>query len=36
VPFWTGAVLVVGTLFMGFGIEEYTRPKAETAPVVAG
>jgi hypothetical protein len=36
VPFWTGAVLVLGTLFMGFGIEEYTRPKAEPAPVVAG
>lgn len=35
VPFWTGAVLVVGTLFMGFGIEEYTRPKPEASPAVA-
>ena len=33
VPFWTGAVLVLGTVFMGFGIEEYTRPKAEPAVV---
>lgn len=27
VPFWTGSVLVLGTMFLGFGIEEYTRPK---------
>ncbi|HEX7242853.1 MAG TPA: MFS transporter [Longimicrobiaceae bacterium] len=33
VPFWTGAALVLGTVFMGFGIEEYTRPKAEPAVV---
>jgi len=38
VPFWTGAVLVLGTLFMGVGIEEYTRPKPkpEEAAAVAG
>ena len=30
VPFWTGAVLVLGTLLLGMGMEEYTRPK-ETA-----
>lgn len=37
VPFWTGAVLVLGTLVMGVGIEEYTRPKPkpeETAAAV--
>jgi multidrug resistance protein len=32
VPFWTGAVLVLGTLLLGFGMDEYTRPKAATAP----
>ena len=31
VPFWTGAVLVMGTLLLGLGMEEYTRPKAEAA-----
>lgn len=36
VPFWTGAVLVVGTIFMGFGIEEYTRAKPQPGPAVAG
>ncbi|HEX2095491.1 MAG TPA: MFS transporter, partial [Longimicrobiaceae bacterium] len=36
VPFWTGAALVLGTLAMGVGIEEYTRPKPEPAPVAAG
>lgn len=33
VPFWTGAVLVLGTLLLGLRMEEYTRPKGETAPV---
>jgi multidrug resistance protein len=32
VPFWTGAALVVGTLLLGLGMEEYTRP-AQEAPV---
>jgi multidrug resistance protein len=38
VPFWTGAVLVLATLGMGFGIEEYTRPKPApgSAPAAAG
>ena len=27
VPFWTGAALVVSTLFLGLGMEGYTRPK---------
>lgn len=31
VPFWTGAVLVLATLLLGFGIEEYTRPRPEPA-----
>ncbi len=30
VPFLTSAVLVVGTLFMGFGLEGYLKPKSET------
>ncbi len=30
VPFWTGAVLVAGTLMLGVGMENYVRPK-ETA-----
>ncbi len=35
VPFWTGAVLVAGTLFLATGMEEYTRheAKAATLPV---
>jgi multidrug resistance protein len=31
VPFWTGAALVAGTLLLGLGMEEYTRPKPEAA-----
>ncbi|HUE95662.1 MAG TPA: MFS transporter [Longimicrobiaceae bacterium] len=31
VPFWTGAVLVAGTLLLGLGMEEYTREKPTTA-----
>jgi MFS family permease len=31
VPFWTSAVLVVGTLFMGLDLEGYLKPKAEPA-----
>ncbi len=27
IPFWTSAVLVLGTLFLGLGMEEYTKPK---------
>lgn len=27
VPFWTGAAVVVATLLLGLGMEEYTRPK---------
>lgn len=34
VPFWTGAVLVVATLLLGMGMEEYTKPKPPAA--VAG
>ncbi len=36
VPFWVGAALVAGTIFLGMGMEHYTRPKpdAETAPAV--
>lgn len=33
VPFWTGAVLVAGTLLLGLGMEEYTREKPPTATV---
>lgn len=38
VPFWTGAVLVLGTMALGVGIEEYTRPRPEPegAPAPAG
>jgi multidrug resistance protein len=33
VPFWTGALLVVGTIFLELGMEEYTRTApAQTAP----
>jgi multidrug resistance protein len=35
VPFWTCAALVLGTLLLGQGMEEYTRAKPETAPSVA-
>jgi predicted MFS family arabinose efflux permease len=35
VPFWTCAALVLGTLLLGQGMEEYTRAKSETAPSVA-
>ncbi|HEX2187519.1 MAG TPA: MFS transporter [Longimicrobiaceae bacterium] len=31
VPFWSGSVLVLATLLLGFGIEEYTRPRPEPA-----
>lgn len=31
IPFWTGAVLVSGTLLLGLGMNEYTRPKAAVA-----
>lgn len=27
VPFWTSAALVVGTIFLGFGLEEHIRPR---------
>ena len=33
VPFWTGAALVAGTLLLGLGMEEYTRPKPDVAVV---
>ena len=29
VPFWTGAALVVGTIFLGLGMEGYTKSSAE-------
>ena len=33
IPFWTGAVLVVGTIFLGLGMEDYTKAKrVEPAP----
>jgi multidrug resistance protein len=33
IPFWTGAVLVIGTIFLGLGMEEYTKAKrVEAAP----
>ncbi len=32
VPFWVAAALVVGTIFLGLGMEEYTRPKPDAAP----
>lgn len=31
VPFWTGAILVAGTLLLGLGMEEYTRDKPSPA-----
>jgi multidrug resistance protein len=34
VPFWTSAVLVLGTMFLGFGLEGYIKPKAETVRAV--
>ncbi len=33
VPFWTGAVMVFGTIFLGLGMEGYTRSKPQ--PVAA-
>ena len=33
VPFWTGAVVVLGTLALGAGMEEYIRPKPAPAAV---
>ncbi len=33
VPFWTGAVVVLGTLALGAGMEEYIRPKPEPVAV---
>lgn len=35
VPFWTGATLVLGTVVLGMGMEEFTRPKPEAATVGA-
>jgi multidrug resistance protein len=35
VPFWTGAVLVMGTIYLGLGMEAFTRPKAEAVPAPA-
>jgi multidrug resistance protein len=35
VPFWTAAVLVAGTLLLGLGMEEYTRPKPAAASIPA-
>ncbi|HET9985932.1 MAG TPA: MFS transporter [Longimicrobiales bacterium] len=32
VPFWTGAALVAGTLFLGVGMEHYTRTAPEVVP----
>jgi multidrug resistance protein len=29
VPFWTGAALVVGTIFLGLGMEGYTKARSE-------
>jgi MFS family permease len=34
VPFWTSAALVVGTIFLGLGLEGYMKPKVE--PATAG
>jgi MFS family permease len=31
VPFWTSAAIVLATLALGLGMEEYTRPKTEIA-----
>ncbi|CAN5666985.1 tetracycline resistance MFS efflux pump [soil metagenome] len=36
VPFWAGAVLVLGSLLLGIGMEEYTRPEPDAAGSVAG
>jgi MFS family permease len=33
VPFWTGAILVLGTLFLGLRMEEYTR-KTNPAAII--
>jgi MFS family permease len=33
VPFWTGAVLVLGTILLGLRLERYTRPPEERATV---
>ena len=32
VPFWTGAAIVLGTLALGLGMEEYTRPTVTSSP----
>lgn len=32
IPFWTAAVLVLGTLALGIGMEEFARPRASAAP----
>jgi MFS family permease len=31
IPFWISASLVLGTIFLGLGMEEYTKPKPEAA-----
>src|SRR5690606_28441066 len=35
VPFWTGAVLVIATLLLGTGMQNYVRPKEAVAHQVA-
>ena len=35
VPFWSGAALVLATLALGIGMEDYVRPKQEAAPIPA-
>jgi MFS family permease len=33
IPFWTSSILVLGTLFLGLGMEGYTKSeRAEPAP----
>jgi hypothetical protein len=34
-PFLISAALVAGTIFLGLGMEEYTRPKHEPEPAAA-
>jgi MFS family permease len=32
IPFWTGSVLVLGTIFLGLGMEEYLKPAPAKTP----
>jgi hypothetical protein len=36
-PYYFSAAFILGTIFLGFGLDQYARPKAPAAePVVSG